>query len=232
MYLSLDRLDVRLAPLAGRSRVVQTDHRAAAAIEADLSLSIVATAIRCLNPLRSIDQLALFYNFVEPPPPAIHETVDACGGLVWVGEDATLFDRPHELHSVDEPTVSRIVDRALVNLADELVRASSSGSPLRALEARERLLLDGGFPDEDDTSGFWSAVLHLGALTGAAIRASVGGEWFYNPTSLGSLPVDLRSTFNGGPATVNPLGKAIKFLHGKGDGEEPSFLVRVLCREA
>ncbi len=223
-------MDVRIAPLGGRTRIVQTDHRSAAAIALDLPISIVATAIRCLNPLRAIEGVALFYNFVEPPPNAIEQTITACGALRWIGNDVALLEHPRPHQPIDEREVTAILDASLANVADELLRSSASSAALSNLETQERTLLHRGFPDED-TAAFWSTVLHLGALAGAAIRASAGGQWFHNPSSPGTLPVDFP-TFKGEAATITPLGKALKFLRGKGNGDEPSALVRFVSQTA
>ncbi|WP_438025640.1 hypothetical protein [Sorangium sp. So ce233] len=114
------------------------------------------------------------------------------------------------------------------NLAREIVAGSAATEPLGALELLELKIVRAGFPEEDDVAAFWTAILELGALAGAAIGASNGGAWFHDATGQGTLPFKYRCFFRGEMATANPLGKALKFVREKGDGEEPSSLVRTL----
>ncbi|WP_437949675.1 hypothetical protein WME98_01710 [Sorangium sp. So ce296] len=114
-------------------------------------------------------------------------------------------------------------------VARELVEDSPVPEPLRALELLELEMARSGFPEEEeDVAAFWTAVLELGALAGAAVGASNGGAWFHDVAGQGTLPLKYRCFFRGEMAAANPLGKALKFIREKGGGEEPSFLVRTL----
>jgi hypothetical protein len=58
---------------------------------------------------------------------------------------------------------------------------------------------------------------------GDVIRATNGGAWVV--VASGTLPFALKTRFQGGDATVNPLGKAMKRFAG-GDEDSVAALVR------
>jgi hypothetical protein len=232
MYLSLDRIDVELEPSDGRARFIQTDHRTAAEMAKRPGLSAVATAIRCLNPRRVYDDAEIFYNFKHEPPAFLREIVSSCAARLWIGNDVSVLATHNEAPPIDERSVNRIFNNSMDELTSELLRLLASPRSVDALMALERSLLQHGFPVEERQSDFWSTILELGTLAGAALRDAIGGSWFYDPRSLGSLPFNYRCTFEGEPATANPLGKAIKFVRMMGDGENPSGLVQMLCSRA
>jgi hypothetical protein len=65
MYLSLDRIDVKLEPRDGRERLIQTDHRSAGEAAARPAFSTIVALIRCLNPRRVSGEIELFYMSTE-----------------------------------------------------------------------------------------------------------------------------------------------------------------------
>ncbi|WP_437720550.1 Fic family protein [Sorangium sp. So ce861] len=229
MYISLDRIDVELESKDGRARVIQTDHRTAAEISARPALSTIVALIRCLNPRRAYGELELFYNCQHGPPAFLRDAVAACGARLWVGDDPAVLDQDLPQAAIDEGAVDRLVNGAMQELARELVEGSDANEPLGALELLEQGMARSGFPDEEeDVTAFWTSVLELGALAGAAVGASNSGAWFHDVAGQGTLPLKYRCAFRGEMAAANPLGKALKFIREQGGGEEPSFLVRTL----
>ena len=88
-------------------------------------------------------------------------------------------------------------------------------------------LADSAGDPEEDEYAYWSAVLRLGGFGGEVIRASNGGRWHHSTT--GTLPIALATTFQGGEAAVNPLGKAIKRIT-QGEGDSVAALAAVVCQ--
>jgi hypothetical protein len=192
------------------------------------ALSQLMVLIRCLNPRRRHPELDLFYNFAHEPSPSIRRALEA-GGAHWgVGDDTSFVDADIVHRDPDAAGVDAFANAAFDELAESLMSAADS-DPFRCLRAVEARLVSAGFPDESDEASFWSTVLELGALSARAIRATNAGSWTFDPAFQGTLPLSYVCTFNGDPATVNPLGKALKFIVAKGDGEEPSALVRMLA---
>ena len=228
MYISLDRIDVQLESKDGRERMIQTDHRSLAEIAVRPSISIIIALIRCLNPRRAHGQLDLFYNCQYQPPAFLRDAVAACGAYLWVGDDPAILDQIVLRAAIDGSSVDRLANVAMHDLALELMTGSGATEPLRALELLELRMSKTGFPEEDDVAVFWTTILELGALAGAALVVSNNGSWFYDATGQGTLPLKYNCSFRGETATANPLGKALKFVRGKGDGEELSYLVKTL----
>ncbi len=228
MYISLDSIDLQLESKDGRERLIQTDHRAAREIAARPALSTIIALVRCLNPRRAYSEAELFYNCQHEPPAFLRDAVAACGARLWIGDEPAFLAQAFPTAVIDESAVDRLANGAMHKLAHELVAESAATEPLGALEVLELKMAQLGFPEEEDAAAFWTAVLELGALAGAAIGGSNGGAWFHDVAMQGALPLKYTCSFRGETATVNPLGKALKFLRGKGDGEEPSFLARML----
>lgn len=235
MFLSLDRVDVQAELADGRLLWVQTDHREQEEVAANAALSTIAALVRCLNARRHSAEGAVTvvaYNARAEPPAFLRAAVEAASGLVWVGQDAAFVKQPFVPGPVDTATVNRLVNEAMDGLAED-VRARRGGfAPLSTLRAYEAELVSNGFPDEENEGPFWTVILELAALTAKAIQPTNGGTWRYAPTTTGTLPFTFECTFNQGPATVNPLGKALKFLRAKGGGDDPSALVQMLAGAA
>jgi len=228
MYISLDRIDVQLESQNGRERMIQTDHRSADEIAARPALSTIIALIRCLNPRRAFSELDLVYKCQHEPPVFLRDAIEACGARLWVGDDPAFLVQAAPPATIDESAVDRLANDAMHDLALEVMAGSGVSAPLEALELVESKMIDSGFPDEDDDVAFWTAILELGALAGVALGASNKGAWFHDITGPGTLPLKYSCSFQGETATVNPLGKALKFVREQGDGEEPSGLVRML----
>lgn len=226
MYASLDVMDVRLEPRDGIERVIQTDHRARSAIAAERHLSVVFAVVRCVTPLRSPEPVAVIYNCRADPPKFLRAAVKAAGAELWVGDDVSFLANPTRPPEVDVAAVDALMNGAMHELA--VAAAAHASDFLDGLRVAEREFAVSGYPEPADEPAFWRAVVTLAALTGEALRASAAGAWTYNPDALGTLPFTYGARFQGDRAAVNPLGKAIKFIRGRGDGEEPSFLVQAI----
>ncbi len=227
MYTSLNRIDVELEPRDGRVRVVQTDHRDPEEITASRYLSVVFALSRCLIPLRTSEHLSVVYQCIAEPPDFLREAVKAAGAELWVGDDMSFFGQTTPVPRVDVATVGTLLNAAMHELA--IAGGFSGSKPLDALLAAEHNFQVFGFPDPADEEGYWRAVVLLSAFVGEALRAPAGGAWEYNPKNPGTFPFTYRARFQGDRATINPLGKALKFIRrSDGDEQEPSILVKCI----
>lgn len=226
MHASLDTIDVQLDAQHGRKRAIQTDSRDHSRILADRHLSVIFALIRCVNPLRSRDSFSVIYNCRTNPPGFLRDAVAAAGAELWVGDDPSFLARPRTPSSVNVGTVNELFCDGMWELA--LAAGARLAEPLEALVRAEGVAGTSGAPDASDEAAFWSAVVRLAALAGEALRISADGVWRYAPEALATLPFICDCRFRGDRATVNPLGKALKFIRDPSDGEEPSALVRAV----
>ena len=229
MYMSLDRIDIELAPRDGRARLVQTDHRTPDEMAERPAMSTIIVLIRSLNPRRMYHDLDLFYNFVADPPTYICDALAAAGAHLWVGTEPSFIDRTFPAAQPAHCLVDELANASIAQLAGELTSRRFNAEPLPSLERLEHQTARRGFPDEKDTVAFWTTILELGALAAQAIHSTNGGSWSYNEKAPGSFPLSYRCSFRGEQATVNPLGKALKFVRNRGGGDEPSLLVKMLA---
>jgi hypothetical protein len=230
MYMSLNRIDVELRAEGDRRRLVQTDHRLASEIAERPGLSTVAALVRCLNARRDDALMDVVYYCQHEPPRFLRDAVGVAAARLVVGESSR--DLPADaVPIVPEPDrVSELFDQGMRELALEVMRDLGVEQAMVGLRRVERKLLELGFPDEEaDETAFWISVLELAALVSVASFETNAGAWHFDPVAPGSLPFIYRCRYRGDEASANPLGKALKFLRGKGDGEEPSALVAVLA---
>ena len=226
MFSSLDRIDVELDPRSSvGARYVQTDHRTPQEIDAELDLSILFAVLRVVNPRRSGPGPVL-YQAAHRPPLALERALRAAGASLAVGE---AFDKPLPVSPGVEPlpALQDVVDQAFAGLA----RTQGVAQDLDGLRRLEERLWEQRPDLEADEPAYWAAVVGLGGFAGELIRANVGGRWNVDPAARGTLPIEFLGTVRGEPATLNPLGKAIKFLK-YGPGDEPSSLVQMLMSPA
>lgn len=230
MYISLDRVDIELQAPEGQHRFLQLDGRSSAEMGARESFSTAVSLIRCLNPLRFGAKVEIIYFCENDPPPFLSHLIKVVGCRLCVGKaDLDRLNQPTVLPTMDVPAVQQLVQNAMQGLAQEVMASLDANDAQTALPLLEAKIAREGFPQNEDEVAYWTAVLELGALAGAAICATNGGNWLYDPAAKGSLPFIYTCLFNGEPATANPLGKALKFIIGMGDGEEPSDLVKLLA---
>jgi hypothetical protein len=226
MYASLDTIDVQLAAQHGRARVIQTDFRDQSDMLTDRHLSVVFALIRCVNPLRSREPFSVIYNCRTEPPGFLRDAVGAAGAELWVGDDPSFLAHPRTPSAVNIPAVDKLFGDGMRELA--LAASARLADPLEALIQAEGVIKTSGAPTPSDEAAFWSAVVGLAAMAGEALRISADAVWRYNPKALATLPFTCDCLFEGDRATVNPLGKALKFIRAPSDGEEPSALVKAV----
>lgn len=254
MYASLDRIDIVMQRDDGRKEYWQTDHRTAEEVERQRPLSILFALVRILNPRRGDEaDPVMVYSAAHPPPEFLLQALRAAGALLTVGDElepkpvpgpareaeasGTLLGRAMgaarsllgvggaaKREADGTASLDEIIQDAFSSLAHEA--AARHGVPLtfNGLQAVEAALAETSPNDGEDETAYWTAVFELGAMGGELIRATNGGRWVQVDT--GSLPFALSTRFRGGPATVNPLGKAIKRF-ADGADESVAALVRV-----
>jgi hypothetical protein len=217
MYASLDRIDLISTGEDGRPWYIQTDHRSAEEIAQTAELSTIFALLRILNAQRmaeSRDEQARISYVLSSPPPAFFIPVIAAAGAqaqIGLGEPEA---PPAEVPALDELLQEAFAALAERTAADHRVPLSMDG-----LAALELELTAEPLDAEEDTIGYWTTVVALGALAGEVMRTANGGHWAAG--GRGTLPIILSTRFNGEDATVNPLGKAIKLL---ANGEEDSLV--------
>jgi hypothetical protein len=228
VFTSLDRADIVLKPGAdGRRQFVQTDHRTAAEIEQERELSTLVALIRVLNPKRMREpgepEPVVLYSAQERPPEFLQRVIHVAGGQLLVGDS-----REPEAWEGHPTPLDEVIESAFVSLAQAVAAefgVSVNAAGLASIE--DRLAESAGDPEEDEFA-YWSAVLKLGGFGGEVIRAANSGRW--SVTDTGTLPLNLMTRFEGGEATVNPLGKAIKRFN-QGEGDSVASLVGLLLSQ-
>ena len=216
MFSSLDRADISLAPTsAGNPQFVQTDHRSPEEIRENPELSAVMALVRIVNPKRVFEDGApepiVIYMCDQDPPLFLKQIISAAGATLAFGGDIS----PQSLPAA-EP-LGRVLNDAMHELSSAVIKEYSIELNESAVSNLEQSLSPPAA--ESDEFLYWSAVLKLGAVGGELIKQTNGGEWAITDT--GSLPFALATNYNGESATVNPLGKAIKYFN---NGEEDSLV--------
>ena len=215
MFCSLDRADIVLKPDSdGRSQFVQTDHRTTEDIESAQELSAVFALIRILNPKRMAEpgspEPMVICSFQDRPPEFLRVIISSTGGRCVYGDNLTTdadLPAPQPLDQVINSSFA-----ALALAVSREFQADMTTDGLRKIEERLTLIFQ---PADEDENAYWSAVLKLGAFGGELIRKFNGGDW--TKVETGTLPFALTTSFRGESATVNPLGKAIKFFANGSD---------------
>jgi hypothetical protein len=235
MYSSLDRIDIVTDAPGGGRRCIQTDHRDVAEIEHEPELSTLMALVRVLNPLRFGEEGSpppeVVYFATHQPPPFLRHALASAGAALTVGPDAPGTPLAYDLSLGAFTPVDALADEAFAALARQTAEAAGLTLSLSGLVAYERSLVADGPPSaEDNEARYWSSVLKLGAFTGELLRGANGGRWAHSSAAPGRLPFVMLASYRGERATVNPLGKAIKYFdHGEQDA--PSALARALQSE-
>jgi len=217
MFSSLDRIDIVLKPTVdGRQQYVQTDHRNLAEIEKEPELSVLFALVRILNPKRmgeaaGTSEPVVLYSVLNGAPDFLRRAIRAAGGQIISGSN--IHPEPDD---GDRPRLDDLIASAFAAMAHAVAtELGVTETPAGLAEAEQALAKVASDPKKNEIA-FWSAVIKLGSFGGELIRASNGGQWII--VNSGALPFALSTSFQGGQATVNPLGKAIKrFTSGEGD---------------
>lgn len=257
MFSSLDRIDIVAQRKDGVKEYWQSDHRTAEEIEQTRAISTLFALTRLLNPRRGEDdgpRAVVIYSAAEPPPEFLRQAIRAAGARLSIGDGLELEPEPDaappsggggflsralrglfggdnpapSAAAAGSPSLDDILQDAFARLAREVAAEHGVALDVEGLRAVESALGAKELDAEMDETAYWTAVFQLGAFGGELIRASNGGRW--KQTDMGTLPFALDTRFRGGEATVNPLGKAIKFL-ADGEGDSVVALVQVVQRE-
>ncbi len=232
LYSSLDRVDIVSAGPGGARRYVQTDHRDAAEIEYESELATLMALVRVLNPLRFTEGEGpapeVVYHAAHVPPPFLRRAIASAGATLVVGPDASGEPLAYDLSVGALVDVDALADETFGALGRRTAESIGLTLTVSGLEAYERALVADGPPSaEGDEGRYWASVLKLGAFTGELLREPNGGRWVQTGSTMGRLPFVIHASYQGTTATVNPLGKAIKYF-GQGTQDAPSALARAL----
>jgi hypothetical protein len=219
MFSSLDRADIAMkSPVDGTVEFVQTDHRSAKELEKDRELSTLFLLIRILHPKRMVEPGSpapiVSCLFTERPPEFIREVVSSAGGRIILSQELTPDDDLPAPRPLDQ-----LLMEAFRALAATVAEEFSTSLTIEGLGIVEKQISQEFEPLDENEIAYWSAIVKLGTFAGELIRQANGGHWIRVET--GTLPLALATSFRGEPATVNPLGKAIKFFD---NGPEDSLV--------
>lgn len=217
MYCDLDKVDI-VYERNGEQIGVQTDHRAAEDIEADLPRTLVFALCRIIQPFGSELGLSAMECAYEAMPPArLREAVEVAGARLRVGEGVV-----EPLAEPDDARADEIAALALEEvgrgaLARRGLEATEAG--LHALEAQ--LGLDAEYFDDWLPEQLNTAILELGAAAGEVMRAVHGGVWVRDHY----FEQDIPFTVNRDGSRTNLFGRARRFFEESVD-EGPSILMK------
>lgn len=228
MFSSLDRIDIVLK--GEPPTYVQTDHRDAAEIEREPELSVLFALTRVLNPKREAKpgqpHPVVLYVAKERPPDFLRRAVAVAGGRLVVG----LTAGTDEAVPIDDlgplPPLADFVPESFAACARAVAAEFGVAVDRAGLAVVEAALADRAGDPDDDEIGYWTGVVQLGSFAGEVIRAANGGRW--EVVDSGTLPFALQTTYQGNPATVNPLGKAVKRF-ANGEEDSLTYFVQVVC---
>ena len=230
MYCSLTSVDIiRADQETGEKQFVLTDQRTAEEIEAQWELSVVFGLIRVFTARRMAEQegieAEILFRCEHRPPESLRNILTAAGAAFDYGPG-------YEIDDETDPTLllNTAVQTAFADLADAV--AAEFGvelTPAGVAKVESRLAKNYRPPDGDDVDecDFWSSVVKLGSLAGEVLRRTRGGRW--TPVASGTLPFAVSIHHRGETATVNVLGKAVKFFVG-GPDESPAVFVKSLLQ--
>ena len=235
MYSSLDRVDIVATGEGGTKRYIQIDHREAAEVDLEPELSTLMAIVRVLNPLRFTEGEGqvpeVVYHSLHEPPPFLRRALASAGASLVVGPDVAGAPLAPDASVGAIAALDVLIDETFGALARRTAESAGLSLTVTGLEAYERALVADERPSaEGDEVRYWASVLKLGAFTGELLRGPNGGRWARSSSTVGSLPFVMVASFRGETATVNPLGKAIKYF-GQGEQDAPSSLARALRAE-
>jgi len=228
MFSSLDRIDIVLK--GEPPSYVQTDHRDAAEVGREPELAVLFALTRVLNPKREAGpgkpEPAVVYVAKEGPPDFLRRAVAVAGGRLVVGltGGTDLAVPTDDLGPL--PALADFLQESFAACARAVAAEFGVAVDRAGLATVEEVLASRAGDPEDDEIGYWTSVVQLGSFAGEVIRAANGGRW--EVVDSGTLPFALQTTYQGNPATVNPLGKAVKRF-ANGEEDSLAYFVRVVC---
>jgi len=220
-------------PATGGQRMVQTDHREAAEIEAEPEVSVLFALTRVLNARKVASRrpadvpTAIQCMHLHPPPPFLQQVIASAGGAVIVDEDTVL---PFDGERRDPGELADAAFRALAERVQRTRSVNASTAPIdeALLAAIEAELDDEGAPDrEEDEIAYWTRVVELAAVGGELLRARTGGRWIVDPENYADVPFVF--TYGAG-GIVNVANKAKKRVD-LGPSESVAQLLRIVDDE-
>jgi hypothetical protein len=231
VYCSLDKVDLA-AQVDGRQVAIQTDHRAAAEIEAAPELSVLYAMSRVLNArshllLEGATSTEVHYVVADDPPPVLREALAATGAVI-----ERMTDRPDRqielLGDGSEDAASALADRMFAALARRAATRVGSRDLAMALRMLEDQTFAAPPSRADDEAGYWQRVLELAALTGEVLRAKhpAIGRWVQTDRAV--VPFGFQISHGDGAAVMFPTNRAQRVVE---DGSDESLFKLILAAE-
>jgi len=226
VYSSLRKIDFVAQAPDGRRHLVQTDHRSPGEIDEEPELSTLFALARIIVPQRSehVSSAAgraavVRYVALGGIHPVIARVVASTGAELEVDRDAV------DLADVATSAPADLADDAFAGLGRRVLERHGLTATEDGLAAFEKRI-DGTPTEDEDETGYWTAVAELAAVTGEVIRQTIGGRWIDDAHAYADIPFLFRAGV-GEDLSVNAVGKAVKFL-AHGESESPRHLLRAL----
>jgi hypothetical protein len=218
VYSSLRKIDI-VAEHEGKPLLVQTDHRSADEVASEIEISVLFALARTLGPKQSEHgHGTLRYVAMGGLHPKL-ATVLASVGAECEAEGVMV-----DLSDVARASPADLADGAFRGLAEKALAREGLTADEAGLAAFEATC-DRSVTEEDDEIAYWTCVAELAAVTGEALRAVHGGRWVQDAKHWADIPFVFQA--QGDTATMNPVGKAVKFLR-HGAAESPCQLFRAM----
>jgi hypothetical protein len=222
VYASLSSMDL-VAEMDGGKVAIQTDHREADEIAADLDMSLVFGAARARNPLRTAQAGRVRVAPLQAPPPAYAAFAAQLGAELEAGIGSAPVPPAR-----DDGAADAAVEAALERIGLGALAAHDFALDLSGLEALEEVVRERVLAAEvEDQAAFWRGVVELGAATLAVIRAGYTAH-LRADTELSSM-IPYRVEVHG--TLLNVFGRTERFL-GEDGTERPSRLLGMLADQS
>lgn len=217
MYCDLNSVDLVFARPQGGERYVQTDHRSPEEIGEKEELSIIFGVLRMLTPRWAAEANGTLcdveYHIDCRPPMFLQQAIAAAQGKLYVGPPGK-----EQLVQLAAVPLGPLLNQAFSRLAHRVCsdqKCPLSKSGLSQLENTLFVLCQ----KNSNPIIYWESLISLAAVAGEIIRLQKQGHWSDGANAeTSSFPLRFVVYHQDGPAYINLLGKAKKFLeYGKDD---------------
>lgn len=176
MFAHVSRVDLVAETEAGLV-LIYTDHRTPAEIAATPELSALLAVARLCAGRNHFEQhegkavAEVLYAVPTPPPPLLQRAVTLAGGIV------ELTTRERLPPQAGDGDLDDLIGDMFRGLAARVQHRLGEADVRRALGVCEQVARLAPMTEDDDALGYWTAVMELAALAGAALGSLVPGRW-------------------------------------------------------
>ncbi len=176
MFANVSRVDLVAETTAGLV-LIYTDHRTAAEIAATPELSVLLAVARLCAGRHHFEHhegkpvAEVLYAVPSVPPPLLRRAVTLAGGIVELTTRERLPPEP------GDDDLDMLVGDMFFGLAARVQSRLGERDARQALSVSEQVARLTPMTEDDDALGYWTAVMELAALAGAALGDQVPGRW-------------------------------------------------------